>query len=95
MPTMIVHNLTGTGDNTCTCGTWLAHWASYTGRVPRFCSVIGCGDYATLGAHVMRPGDRTWYIVPMCAEHNAQKGPLSIGDSTELVPANVQQTCGA
>jgi hypothetical protein len=48
-----------------------------------------------VGAHVKTSGDDAWYIVPMCAEHNARSGPLFISESTELVPANVGETCGA
>lgn len=62
------------------------------------CSIIGCKNYVTDGAHVQRvdSSDKSWYIVPMCAEHNRSKDfineILDIGE-TELVPANVSETC--
>jgi hypothetical protein len=50
-----------------------------------------------LGAHVQkdRATDKSWYIVPLCNDHNSQTGEsLDIMDSTMLVSANASQTCG-
>jgi hypothetical protein len=29
---MTVYNINGTSDNTCKCGSWLAHWKNYSGH---------------------------------------------------------------
>lgn len=71
--------------------SWLDYWKKNTGTSNPCCCVKGCSKMATDGAHVYRSGivDRKIYIVPMCHEHNMQRGSeLEIKDSTKLVPVN-------
>lgn len=93
---MKVKNLRGTADKKCNCGSWLEHWENYT-QLQRFiCSVKGCSNIAGVGAHVIKvdSNDNNSYIVPMCYGHNNKNGAVyELKDGTNLVSANVQNTC--
>lgn len=94
---MKVKNVNGTSDNTCTCGSWLAHWKKFSGKeVPKYCAEVKCTNAPEVGAHIQKDStvDNNWYIIPMCKTHNAKATELTISDSTILVSANVSQTCG-
>lgn len=77
MPSMnthfLVRNLRSTSHRACTCGTWMDHWYNDTGSSRSTCSVLGCSNEASVGAHVLdmdgRAGWEEW-IVPMCHSHN-------------------------
>ncbi|HAD81758.1 MAG: hypothetical protein A2509_10730 [Candidatus Edwardsbacteria bacterium RIFOXYD12_FULL_50_11] len=93
-----VRNINGTPYNTCSCGSWLAHWEKYSGRIAVYCSEAGCANQAEAGGHVLRVGanDDNWYIIPLCAEHNSLTGrAIEVIDATIFVPANVEETCGS
>ena len=46
-------NKKGTSDKTCGCGTWKEHWLNNCSKSwPKTCSVKGCSNVPTLGAHV-------------------------------------------
>ena len=50
-----------------------------------------------VGAHVQKDSatDKSWYIVPLCKEHNARTGDsINIIEGINLVSANVSVTCG-
>jgi hypothetical protein len=50
-----------------------------------------------VGAHVKKDSatDKSWYIVPLCKEHNARTGDsINIIEGINLVSANVSVTCG-
>lgn len=97
---MKVTNINGTSDNTCRCASWLDHWVKFNPErqsVPATCPVLLCLRTPTVGAHVQKSGflDSSWYIVPLCAEHNGKLGSsLDVSDSTSLASANVGATCG-
>jgi len=95
---MKVNNINGTSESTCTCGSWLEHWKTFGGgTLPSYCSEKSCIRKPGVGAHVQKDSstDRSWYIVPLCTEHNQQTGKsLDLVDSAKLVSANVSQTCG-
>ncbi len=95
---MTVFNINGTGDNVCSCGSWLAHWNNYSGQVlPAYCPEKKCRQKPEVGAHVQkaRSGDDRWYIIPLCKAHNGETGEsLDISDTVVLVSANVSETCG-
>jgi hypothetical protein len=95
---MKVKNINGTGETRCNCGSWLDHWASFSGQpLPRCCAEEKCTAEPEVGAHVQKDGysDNSWYIVPLCRGHNAEIGKsLTIVNSVQLVPANVTETCG-
>jgi len=90
----LVKNINGTSNNRCNCGSWLDHWKRSTGNPAIFCSVIGCNNPATVGAHVQKAYtlDNNWYIVPMGQTHNLSSVVLDV--STTLISANVNETCG-
>lgn len=93
---MQVLNINGTSDSTCKCGSWLTHWYKFSGQtVPNRCPVEGCTNRGNpIGAHVQKPGDTSWYIIPICSLHNAQRSSaLEVADATKLVSANKSQTC--
>lgn len=95
---MKVHNINGTSSNVCKCGSWLKHWEKYSKKnVPTYCSVTSCMQKPEVGAHVQKDSstDKSWYIVPFCQKCNKETGKsLTVGDSTVLVSANVNNTCG-
>lgn len=95
---MRVININGTSDNTCRCGSWLEHWKKFSGEsLPPSCREQVCRGKVEAGAHVQKDNstDKSWYIVPLCADHNRQTGrSLNLMENTTLVSANVNQTCG-
>ncbi len=93
---MNVTNINGTTDDTCKCGTWLAHWKTYSGQtLSTSCSEYMCTNKPEVGAHVQTAGSNTWYIIPLCERHNAMQGKsIAVKDRVALAPANVSQTCG-
>jgi hypothetical protein len=95
---MRVKNINGTSDNLCKCGSWIKHWEKFSGQsLPSYCPEKSCMKKPEVGAHVQKDNstDSSWYIVPLCTMHNAEKGKsIEISDSIELVSANVDKTCG-
>ena len=94
---MKVNNINGTSENKCSCGSWLEHWKKYSGQLfPNYCSERSCTKKPEVGAHVQKDNsyDNSWYIIPLCGEHNKQAKSLDVSDSTVLVSANTSQTCG-
>ncbi|OTA18127.1 hypothetical protein Xbed_03194 [Xenorhabdus beddingii] len=96
---MKVKNINGTSDNSCKCeGGWLGHWEKINGYQAGICSVKGCDELATVGAHVKKAegSDKGWYIVPLCYGHNnaEDKAVLELYPEVDLASANVSETCG-
>lgn len=94
---MQVTNIRRIDETNCKCGSWLAHWERLAGRAAFFCAERSCCvSYGLVGAHVQIAGasDRAWYIVPLCAKHNANGAALDISDGVKPVAANVRETCG-
>jgi hypothetical protein len=77
MPSMntnkLVRNIRGTASRNCRCGSWLDHWRNETRSRRRTCAVLGCGNPAAVGGHVVdldnRGGGHHW-IAPLCHSHN-------------------------
>jgi hypothetical protein len=93
---MKLKNIDGTSGNKCGCGSWLDHWARLSGQtIPKYCVVSNCCERQLVGAHVQKDSytDRNWYIVPLCAKHNAKAESLDVPDWVTLVSANVSETC--
>ena len=87
-------NKNGTKDRSCKCGSWKQHWMNNSGRSwPIFCSVEGCTNFATLGAHVYNPDVSGEKIIPMCESCNKLSGAFSIKATTVPVSANKSETC--
>ncbi len=95
---MKLRNINGTSPNNCPCGSWLAHWTNLVpiGGPPPHCPVQGCPNKPSLGAHVQTGNlfDQSWFIAPLCAAHNAQRGATLDVEPVFLAPANVSETCG-
>ena len=95
---MKVTNINGTSDNTCKCVSWLEHWEKYSGQsLPSYCAESKCMSKPEVGAHVQKDStsDKSWYIIPLCKTHNAEKGKsITVIDSIKLASANVKDTCG-
>ena len=98
-----VKNANGTAENECeNCGTWIAHWEKYSTYYHGKCSIDGCDNDATLGAHVLRPLAENEkykthpYIIPMCIAHNnkSSKETMKTKPKVDFVWANVAETCG-
>lgn len=87
-------NKNGTAERTCSCGTWKQHWINYSGKSwPAICSVSGCTNKPTLGAHVINSEVLGEKIVPMCDSCNKLTGCFDLKDKTPLVSANKSETC--
>ncbi len=93
---MKVKNINGTAKNNCNCGSWLQHWKNYSGQTATQCRAIGCSRTDLLGAHVQKDVyyDSRWYIVPLCSAHNHVTEAIELVAGTNLVSANVSETCG-
>ena len=99
---MKVHNINGTSDNVCKCGTWKSHWEEYNekGDVwPTYCSEVSCVERAAHGAHVQKEigSDKQWYIIPLCTRHNGPEfhgKSIDVSDLTSFAQANRSETCG-
>ena len=88
-------NKVGTGDRSCSCGTWKQHWISFSNKDwPDTCSVLGCLNRATLGAHVYNPDVTGEHIVPMCDSCNKRINSFPLKSGITLVSANQSETCG-
>ena len=88
-----IKNINGTTKNHCCCGSWLKHWENISERKASTCAALMCHKVATDGAHVQIDGsiDNSWYIVPLCHEHNMYNDPLFVEEP--LVLANISLTC--
>ncbi len=91
-----VHNINGTSDNTCKCGSWLKHWENFSGKKAGLCAEVSCQASAEVGAHVQKENSSSskWYIIPLCSKHNNMKGQsIYVMDSTVFISANTKETC--
>jgi hypothetical protein len=96
MSYVIVGNVWGTSTRPrCAHGSWIDHYYWLSGSRRMVCSILGCGNYVTLGAHV-RPiniGTSEEFIVPMCNSCNANHGwHMYLKLDVPLVYANTQKT---
>eukprot|EP00117_Sycon_ciliatum_P045377 scpid88993/ scgid32624/ len=90
-----VKNLGGTSNprylnarNNRGCSTWIAYWR-HSNEIPESwelrCSVYACKGTGSVGAHVhftIPSDDGTWYIIPMCPDHNNPLLKQSQGELT-------------
>ncbi len=87
-------NKAGTGERTCSCGTWKQHWIKNCSKSwPSTCSVKDCTNSATLGAHVYNPDVTGERIVPMCDSCNKLESEFLLKGGVTLVPANKSKSC--
>lgn len=87
-------NKSGTGERKCRCGSWKDHWCNFSGEDwPKICSVHGCTNKPTLGAHIYNSSDKSEYIVPMCDSCNKNSDDFFLRKDVKLVSANTSKTC--
>lgn len=88
-------NKKDTGERVCSCGTWKEHWLNFSYKIwPTQCSVEGCSNPATLGAHVINSSVKGGNIIPMCSSCNGLSSSFTLKDNTKPVSANTSVTCG-
>jgi len=88
-------NKSGISNRKCACGTWLDHWLNFSGRGwPASCSVFGCSNEPTLGAHIYHPRETGEQIAAMCHSCNMNTDQFDLKASPVLVSANQAITCG-
>jgi len=86
---MEVQNLKRTTGRTCDCcSSWIGHWEKMTGESARQCKAKNCGNNADVGAHVIRPSNNEWRIVPFCYECNKREGWIELNKSAKTVSAD-------
>ena len=97
---MTMQNENNTSGLDCACESWIVHWSKYAGSEATHCSVDGCDEDATDGAHVSLPkADDALHrvgvwIAPMCHEHNTQFGQRLMSKvGTMFVCADPVLTC--
>lgn len=87
-------NKKGTGGRSCNCGSWKNHWINNTDKSwPSTCSIAGCNNSATLGAHVINSNISGEKIIPSCDSCNKLDGEFNLKGGITLVSANKQETC--
>jgi hypothetical protein len=87
-------NKKGTSTRSCKCGSWKQHWINCSGKEwPEKCSVLGCNNRATLGAHIINTDVSGEYIVPACDSCNKLDSEFDLKGGISLVSANKQKTC--
>lgn len=87
-------NKNGTSSRTCNCGTWKQHWVNNSGKPwPDSCSILGCNNSASLGAHVINKDVTGERIVPFCDSCNQLANEFDLKGGIMLVPANKANSC--
>jgi hypothetical protein len=83
--------------NTCRRGSWLQHGRNFGSESRRtYCCVMRCMKRPEVSAHVQKDNttEGGWYMILVCAEHNARIRNLDIANYAVLVSAKVAETCG-
>jgi hypothetical protein len=87
-------NKGGTGGRSCSCGSWKNHWIKQSSKPwPSSCSISGCNNTATLGAHVINSSVSGERIIPACDSCNKLASEFSLKGGVTLVSANKLETC--
>jgi len=95
LPTNGWKNKGGTGDKYCNCGSWKNHWINNSKKSwPSVCSISGCFNIPTLGAHIYNRNVQGEYIAPACDSCNRLSDEFYLKPGVTLVRANKQLTCG-
>ena len=88
-------NKDGTAARRCRCGSWKEHWIVVSGlNPPNDCSVLGCGNDASLGAHVIHEEVRGEWIILSCDACNQRSDVFQLKDEVVLVTATRRLSCG-
>ena len=87
-------NKSGTSVRSCKCGTWKQHWINNSNNPwPNECSVSGCSNKPTLGAHIINSNVSGEKIVPACDSCNKLSYEFNLKGGVTLVSANKSETC--
>lgn len=87
-------NKKGTKDRNCSCGSWKDHWINFSNKQwPNKCSVNGCSNIPTLGAHIQNSNVNGEKIIPMCDSCNKLSTLFNLDGGVTLVSANKAETC--
>ena len=87
-------NKSGTSKRSCACGSGKQHWLNFSRKCwPDQCSVFGCTNIPTLGAHVINAAVDGERIVPMCDSCNKMVDSFDLKIGVTLVKANKNETC--
>ena len=87
-------NKNGTSNRSCNCGTWKNHWINNSGKSwPKECSVEGCSNTPTLGAHIINSSVSGEKIAPFCDSCNKLSGTFNLKGGITVVSANKSDTC--
>jgi hypothetical protein len=91
---MLLKNVTGTSQESCSCDSWLDHWERFSGQTATFCGEKSCINKDLVGAHVRKvDGTTKVYIFPLCSQHNKESGILTCVNTYKLVSADKSETC--
>lgn len=88
-------NKNGTSDRECNCGSWKQHWINNSGEEwLKTCSVKGCNNVATFGAHIINTTEKGEWIAPTCESCNNKRNvEFDLKGGIRLVSANKSKTC--
>ena len=87
-------NKKGTSSRNCNCGSWKQHWINSTKKTwPTNCSIKGCDNSATLGAHIINSDVVGERIVPACDSCNKLDSEFDLKGSISVPSANKSLTC--
>lgn len=87
-------NKNGTSNRSCKCGSWKQHWINNSDESwPTECSILGCNNSPTLGAHVINSNVSGEYIIPACDSCNKLSSEFDLKGGITLISANKQKTC--
>jgi hypothetical protein len=93
---MKIKNANKRSKNGCSCGSWLKHWARFSGQRITYCPVDGCLNKDLVGTPVQKADEDEpfWYICPLCNLHSQSAGELEVAEAYTLVAADPLLTCG-
>jgi len=87
-------NKVGTSSRNCNCGSWKQHWINNASQQwPNSCSIKGCNNSATLGAHIINTNVTGERIVPACDSCNQLENEFNLKGGITVVSANKAKTC--
>ncbi len=87
-------HVSGADREACRCGSWKQHWIHSAFRSwPAACSVLGCGNAPTVGAHIAHAHLAGERIVPMCDACSALSGKLILKRGVSVPRAAPSRVC--
>ena len=70
------------------------HWIKVSGKEwPGICSVSGCNNPATIGAHLVNMDVKDEIIIPLCDACNQENKELNLKSGTTVVMAALCNSC--